>query len=107
MEPDTPKDKDKGQGEELPDPEHATDLYYFANTNRAKDEPWLKSLDFGIPTVRLDTSDRRVLSSTIESLLSKNEALVMITTCFVRDVLLNDFPPETFVQESSLCSVIY
>jgi len=86
-------------------PEPATDVYYFANTSKPKDEPWIKTVSFGIPTIQLETSDRRVMSSTVESFLSKNENLILITTGFLRDVLLNDFPPETFVQESSLCMV--
>lgn len=60
---------------------------------------------FTVPTVYLTGMDRRVLSSTVESILSKNEPLVLSTTCFFRDVLLHDYPPEVFIQESALCMV--
>ena len=96
--------QDEGTGDA---PEPPLDVYYFANSSKLKDEPWIKTVEFGIPAIRLETSDRRVLSSTVESLLSKNENLILITTSFMRDVLLNDFPPETFIQESALCMVSF
>ncbi|CAG7817893.1 unnamed protein product [Allacma fusca] len=67
--------------------------------------PWKKNKVIqvvSIKNIRLGPSDKRVLASTFESLNSKNEALVLMTCSFIRDVLLNDFPPEVFVQESAV-----
>lgn len=66
-----------------------------------------ENLKFRIPHVQLTGTDRRILASTVESLLSKNDSLVLSTSCFFRDVLLRDFPPEVFIQESALCMVSF
>jgi len=63
------------------------------------------STNNGVPHVHLSGSDRRLLASTVESMLSKNESLVYMTTCFFRDILIHDYPPEVFVQESALSMV--
>ena len=80
-----------------------------ANPNAVSVPPWKKKIArqlVCIKNVRLGPSDRRVLSSAVDSLNSKNESLVYMTCCFVRDVLLNDFPAEVFIQEVAVSLVI-
>jgi hypothetical protein len=82
---------------------------YFPNQSLQSvlDKTWPSGFNFSIPSVHLAGTDRRVLASTVESLLTKNENLVFTTCCFFRDVLLQDYPPEVFVQESAICMVLF
>lgn len=91
---------EKGQGEAKTS---RSQEFYFRSPNVASKKN--VRLGFGIPTIQLQATDRRVFSSAVESILSKDENLTFITTCFLRDVLLEDFPAEIFIQESSAAFV--
>ena len=96
-----------GQGDSALKSPAVSEVYYFESSRSLADQQdqWTRSISIGVQNYRLESTDRRVLASAIESLLSQNEKLISITSSFYRDVLLNDFPPEVFIQESSLSMV--
>ena len=92
---------EKGQGEEDFRSSTPREFYFTKRVTTGKG----RIVEFGLPTFNIQATDRRVITSTTESILSKDELLVFLTTCFIRDVLLNDFPVEVFIQESGLSLV--
>uniref|UniRef100_A0A670ZPV2 Rotatin n=1 Tax=Pseudonaja textilis TaxID=8673 RepID=A0A670ZPV2_PSETE len=72
--------------------------------------PWLqhvvKCLKFStFPWLSLTTTDRHVLSSSESSLRSKNSKLIWNTCELLRDVIMQDFPAEIFLQRPKIVQV--
>ncbi|XP_042859791.1 rotatin-like [Penaeus japonicus] len=59
------------------------------------------------PWQALTSSDRRVLDSTTQSLLSHHEAVVVASLHFLDTVVLKDFPPEVFLQRPAVVQAVY
>ncbi|XP_027230320.2 rotatin [Penaeus vannamei] len=59
------------------------------------------------PWQALTSSDRRVLDSTTQSLLSHHEAVVVAALHFLDTVVLKDFPPEVFLQRPAVVQAVY
>ncbi|XP_042205049.1 rotatin-like isoform X3 [Homarus americanus] len=59
------------------------------------------------PWQALTGSDRRVLDSTTQSLLSHNEAVVVASLHFLDTVVLKDFPAEVILQRPAVVQAVY
>ncbi|KAK7067609.1 hypothetical protein SK128_024999 [Halocaridina rubra] len=69
------------------------------------DEPPVTFKTF--PWQALTNSDRRVLDSTTQSLLSHDESLVVASLHFLDTVVLKDFPAEVMLQRPAVLRAIY
>lgn len=69
------------------------------------EDGWIGKIPFFVPYVHVSGTDKRVFHSTVDSLSSTNESLVLMTVTFLRDTFTMDYPPELFLQESSLLLV--
>ncbi|ODM92073.1 Rotatin [Orchesella cincta] len=79
-----------------------TQLAKKTNIPLGNEDGWMQNIPFFVPSVDLTGTDRRVINSTVDSLSSTSEPLVLMTVCFIKDTLTMDYPSEVFIQDSSL-----
>uniref|UniRef100_A0A8C5S4J0 Rotatin N-terminal domain-containing protein n=1 Tax=Laticauda laticaudata TaxID=8630 RepID=A0A8C5S4J0_LATLA len=83
--------------------------YFHQGKNQSQEsetppkQPTVKCLKFStFPWLSLTTTDRHVLSSSESSLRSKNSKLIWNTCELLRDVIMQDFPAEIFLQRPKI-----
>lgn len=96
--------------------EHLPDTGYFYKEVRShkyiaphkiKVQESVKCLKFSVfPWITLTNTDRHILSSNESSLRSSNPSLIRTTCELLRDVIMQDFPSEIFLQRPGIVKIL-